>query len=93
MTKTPCFSHEIVLFANAHHVFLPVLALSSRAPSSQVLDTPWMCPEACMCYLDGKQINIWSFSSSWYSTPETHGGGECLLYVDEVTGSWGTGVP
>lgn len=46
-----------------------------------------------MCYLDGKQINIWSFSSSWYSTPETHGGGECLLYVDEVTGSWGLGVP
>lgn len=46
-----------------------------------------------MCHLDGKQINIWSCSSSWYSTRETRGSGECLLYVDEVTGGWGTGVP
>ena len=26
-----------------------------------------------MHYLDGKQISIWSYSSSWYNTPETHG--------------------
>lgn len=42
-----------------------------------------------MCYLDGKEINIWSFSSSWYSALKPWGGVECLLYVDEVTGSWG----
>lgn len=93
MTKTTCFSYEIVLFANTRHMFLPALALSSRAPSSWVLNTLGMCSEACMCHLDRKQINIWSCSSSWYSTRETRGSGECLLYVDELTGGWGTGVP